>query len=180
MKIYFYPLPKIASLILFQFLLTTSVLRAQDGGRNKAIYVEGLGSGLILSLNYDFRFKPTQDGLGMRVGIGGARISDRNSDARAGAITMPILVNYLIGKRRAAFEVGAGVTPIYISASGTDDVSGELISGKGVGVFGSLNAGLRLQPVRNGVIFRLNWTPIITSEGFQARWLGLSLGYAFK
>ena len=88
------------------------------GGRNKAVYVEGLGSGLLLSVNYDFRFRNTQDGLGMRIGVGGlslaATATDNNgatSPARLGVVTLPVLVNYLVGKGRFAFEMGAGITP---------------------------------------------------------------------
>lgn len=149
-------------------------------GRNKAVYVEGLGSGVLLSANYDFRFKPTQDGLGMRIGLGGGTFSDQNSNARAGLVTLPVQVNYLVGKRRAAFEMGAGVTPIYVNASGTNQATGDFISGNGFGAFGSLNLGLRLQPIRNGVVFRLNWVPTVSNTGFYPRWLGVSLGFAFK
>ena len=83
------------------------------GGRNKAVYVEGLGSGLLLSVNYDFRFRNTQDGLGMRIGVGGlslaATATDNNgatSSAHLGVVTLPVLVNYLVGKGRFAFEMG--------------------------------------------------------------------------
>ncbi|MFD1141332.1 hypothetical protein ACFQ4C_09440 [Larkinella insperata] len=178
MKTFSYP--RFFYTVLLLIFLSSASVWAQDGGRNKAVYAEALGSGITLSLNYDFRFKPTQDGLGMRIGVGGGSFSDTNSDAKAGIVTMPVLVDYLVGQRRVAFEAGAGLTLVYINVSGTDAVSGELLSGKGFGFMGTFNTGLRLQPVRNGVVFRLNWSPAISNAGFQANWLGLSLGYAFK
>ena len=50
------------------------------GGRNKAVYVEGLGSGLLLSVNYNFRLRNTQDGLGMRIGVGGLSLAATATD----------------------------------------------------------------------------------------------------
>ncbi|GAB3273172.1 hypothetical protein GCM10027347_45340 [Larkinella harenae] len=179
MKTYSYSLSKVLFALLVLVGLALSG-HAQEGGRNKAIYAEALGSGLTLSLNYDFRFKPTQSGLGMRAGIGGGSFSDNNSDVRAGIVTAPILVNYLIGERRVAFEAGAGITMLYATASGTDSGTGEFIRRKGFGAFGSINTGLRLQPIRNGAIFRLTWTPVVNGDGFRAGWFGVSLGYAFK
>jgi hypothetical protein len=152
-------------------------------GRNQAVYVEGLGSGILLSVNYDMRFRRgVQDGLGMRVGVGGASLSGTDGTgqtASIGIVTVPLMVNYLVGKRRSAFEVGAGLTPGYASARVTS--SGTYQSAEGFGVFaGFLNVGYRLQPLRNGVVFRINWSPAINEYGFQPSWFGISLGYGFK
>lgn len=170
--------------LLAVLLIGLQSVQAQEAtpapGRNKAVYVEGLGSGVLLSANYDFRFKPTQDGLGLRVGVGGGAFADQNSDARVGLVTVPLMVNYLVGKRRVAFEMGAGLTPIYINASGTNQATGDFLSGNGFGAFGSLNLGLRLQPIRNGAVFRLNWAPTVSNTGFYPSWFGVSLGFAFK
>lgn len=176
------------SLLLSALCLTLTFTRAQDvaAGRNKAIYLEGLGSGLLLSANYDFRFKPTQDGAGMRIGVGGGSFDatvtsgGTTSAGTLGVVTLPVLVNYLAGKGRFAFEGGAGVTPIYISASSGSTVNNDFVRNTGFGVFGTLNVGVRAQPIRNGVVFRLNWTPVISDAGFQPQWAGISLGYGFK
>lgn len=69
---------------------------------------------------------------------------------------------------------------MYVSASSGSVVNNDFVKASGFGVFGSLNLGLRAQPIRNGVVFRLNWTPIISEAGFQPEWLGISLGYGFK
>jgi len=176
---------KILGLLLATACLSFQTANAQDPdpapatGRNKAVYIEGLGSGVLLSANYDFRFKPTQDGLGMRIGLGGGSFRESISNNRIGLVSLPVLVNYLVGKRRVAFEMGAGVTPIYIDASGTT-ATGDFISGRGLGAFGSLNLGLRLQPVRNGAVFRLNWVPTVSNTGFYPSWFGASVGFGFK
>lgn len=148
----------------------------------KAIYVEALGSGLGLSINFDTRFqKGRLDGLGIRGGIGGisASASDGTTPTSIGVLSLPILVNYVVGNSRASFEAGGGLTLFRANASGTDAVNGDL-SFQGTGVFGAFNLGLRLQPKRNGAHFRLYWNPIIADNRFQASWFGLSLGVGFK
>jgi hypothetical protein len=144
----------------------------------KAIYVEALGSGIGLSLNYDTRFKPGLTGLGLRAGIGG--ISGSGDQSRATLISLPILVNYVLGNSRASFESGLGLMASYITAEGKDALTGDYATAQGVGVSLAGNFGLRLQPKQNGVHFRLYWSPFITDHGLQPRWLGLSLGYGFR
>ena len=149
----------------------------------KAIYVEGFGSGVGLSINFDARFKPGRlDGLGFRAGVGGlsaSGIADNGSPATIGIVTLPVLLNYVVGNSRAAFEAGAGISGAYVSASGSDAVQGS-ISEKGFGAFGTFNLGLRVQPKRTGAHFRLYWNPIVSDAGFQTSWLGISLGVGFK
>jgi hypothetical protein len=144
----------------------------------KAVYLEVLGSGVGLSLNYDTRFKPGLTGLGLRAGIGG--ISGSSNQGSVTLISLPALVNYVLGNSRASFESGLGIMANYVTAAGRDALTGDYATGKGVGVSVAGNFGLRLQPKQNGVHFRLYWSPFITDHGLQARWLGLSLGYGFR
>jgi hypothetical protein len=144
----------------------------------KAIYVEALGSGIGLSLNYDTRFKPGLTGLGLRVGVGG--ISGSGDQSRVTLISLPVLVNYVIGNSRASFESGLGLMASYVTAAGKDAVTGDYATAQGAGISVAGNFGLRLQPKQNGVHFRLYWSPFITDHGLQPQWLGLSLGYGFR
>ncbi|MCC7504644.1 MAG: hypothetical protein IT259_05070 [Saprospiraceae bacterium] len=148
----------------------------------KNIFVEGLGNGLILSANYDMRLKRgVNDGLGFRAGIGGGGLEGTASNGdyiSANFITIPVSINYLVGKRRSFFEAGLGITPIYVNAD-LAVIDNEFYSGKGWGAAGFINMGYRFQPLRNNVMFRLDWTPAITSEGFFAGFFGVSLGYSF-
>ncbi len=150
---------------------------------HKNVFVEVLGNGLLVSANYDMRLKRgIQDGLGFRVGVGGGRIEGTTNDGDyldASLLTIPLSVNYLVGKRRSAFEAGIGVTPVFVNAD-LAIIDDEITYGKGWGAIGFLNLGYRFQPIRNGVMFRADWTPVIYSEGFSPGFFGVSLGFGFK
>ncbi len=149
----------------------------------KNVFVEGLGNGLLISANFDMRFKRgASDGLGFRAGIGGGPIegyTDNGDYIDGNLVTIPLSVNYLAGKRRSYFEAGAGITPVFANVD-LAIFEGDIYSGKGWGAAGFLNLGYRFQPIRNGVMFRLDWTPVITSEGFFPGFFGASLGYSFQ
>ena len=119
---------------LFSFLLFIAVpLKAQDTPAErpaKAIYVEGLGSGIGLAINYDTRFKPGLTGLGLRAGIGG--VGGLSSLGTVSLITLPVLLNYVVGNSQASFEVGAGVTAGYLIATGTNTVTGDNVNVRGL------------------------------------------------
>ncbi len=167
--------------LLFSLLVSVGSLQAQivtEQRVAKAVYVEALGSGIGLSLNYDTRFKPGLTGLGLRAGIGS--ISGSGDQGRVTMITVPILVNHVLGNSRASFESGLGLMASYITAAGKDPLTGDYATAQGAGVSVAGNFGLRLQPRENGVHFRLYWSPFITDHGIQPQWLGLSLGYGFR
>lgn len=163
----------------FLFLIILSA----SAQRRKSIFVEGLGNGILVSGNFDIRLKPDQnDGLGFRAGIGGGTLNGNDTNgnpANLGIVTMPLSVNYIVGKKRSGFESGIGVTPIYATAEVYSDDEG-FVNGSGVGVSGFLNMGYRFQPINQGIMFRANWAPAFNSAGFSASWFGVSLGYSFK
>lgn len=150
---------------------------------SKNIFVEGLGNGVLISVNYDMRLKKgVPNGLGVRGGIGGGSLEGTSQDGDyidLSMITIPLGVNYLIGSKRSFFEAGLGITPIYVNAN-TVILEGDLYSGTGWGVLGFLNLGYRFQPIRRGVMFRADWTPAFGKPGFFGRYFGLSLGIGFK
>lgn len=156
---------------------------ATDAKFRKNVFVEGLGNGLLISANYDMRFKRgASDGLGFRVGIGGGSVegyTSNNDYINGNVMTFPLSVNYLAGKRRSYFEAGLGITPVFVNAD-LAIFEDEIYSGKGWGAAGFINVGYRFQPIRNGVMFRLDWTPAITSEGFFPGFFGASLDYSFQ
>lgn len=167
--------------ILLVLLFVIFVLPAFSQ-RRKAVFVEGLGNGIFLSGNFDMRFKPDQnDGLGFRAGIGGGVFNDNNdgSTNSFGLLTFPLSVNYLVGKKRSSFESGIGLTPLINNVS-IQSIDNEFFNRSGLGVSGFLNIGYRFQPINNGFMFRINWSPAFNSAGFSPRWFGLSLGYSFK
>lgn len=151
---------------------------------NKAIFVEALGNGMGISANYDMRIKRgVQDGLGFRAGIGGLSVNgiDENGQpADASIVTIPLSVNYLLGERRSAFEAGLGITPLYGNTTVYDSNSAGATDIKGWGASGFINLGYRFQPLRNGFVFRFDWTPAFNSTGFSPAWFGISAGIGFK
>jgi hypothetical protein len=141
-----------------------------DGKYRKSIFGELLGNGLITSVNYDTRFKPDRnDGFGLRVGIG----------YFPSLFTLPMGINYIVGKRRSGFESGIGITPFYDIQS---------VDERKFTTVALLTVGYRFQPIDNGFLFRVNGSigydkrklVFPESGGFIIPWPGLSIGYSFK
>ena len=139
--------------------------------RPQGVFFELLGPGGIYSANYDTRFNKTTTGLGIRVGLSYTQISE------ASLFTLPVQLNYLLGKNEKFFEMGLGAT--YGSAtvdfgSGNDEVD-ETASN----VFGTMTFGYRKQPRDGGFMFRIGASPVF-GKGFFVPYYGyLSLGYSF-
>ena len=139
----------------------TNIARSQA-----AMYFELGGPGLA-SFNIDTRFTGRSDGIGGRIGVGGFSINDE------GAIFVPVGINYLIGKEtKHFFEVGAGFTYVNYSSDITDDGIFETS-------FGHLSFGYRMQPRKNGFLFRAAIVPIFNKHGFLPYYAGVSFGYKF-
>ncbi len=168
---------KLITCILLSLFFFTTLAQ-----RRKTVFLEVLGNGLLASGNFDLRLKPNEnDGLGFRAGVGGGSFSgydDQGNSASIGVVTFPLAVNYLVGKKRSLFESGIGITPMYMTASGT--INDNIVSGNGLSVTGFLNAGYRYQPLNNGLMFHVKWTPAFNSSGFSPKWFGLGLGYSFR
>ncbi|HEV7348469.1 hypothetical protein [Telluribacter sp.] len=183
-KILVYPLVVCLSLLIAVDALaqadSTGVSKLPVPNRRaKAIYVEALGSsGFFYSLNYDMRFKKGLDGLGFRIGI---------TRPDPSGITMtysgPILINYVTSARRIAFEAGAGVIVAHRRYEYEDHVSILHKYRRTTINDGVANVGIRVQPFRTGIIWRLYWAPTwIFGEpnSFFPQWLGTSLGIGFR
>lgn len=131
-----------------------------------AMFFELGGPGLA-SFNFDTRFTNRNDGIGGRIGIGGFSINDE------GAVFVPVGINYLIGKEtKHLFEVGAGFTYVNYSSSITEDGIFETS-------FGHLSFGYRMQPRKNGFLFRAAIVPVFNKYGFLPYFAGVSFGYKF-
>jgi hypothetical protein len=162
--------------ILSVMVLTAATTYAQDkrnGGTDlggpaaKSVYFELGGPGLA-SFNFDTRFSARQDGIGGRIGIGGFSIDGSS------AIFVPIGLNYLLGKDgKNYFELGGGVTPVFVSDDLTDD------DDNFTGTFGHLMFGYRLQPRNGGFTFRAFISPVFSGGFFLPYYGGVSFGYKF-
>ncbi|MEP6750423.1 MAG: hypothetical protein ABJB86_21975 [Bacteroidota bacterium] len=138
----------------------------QTTSNGSQIYFEMGGAGIIYSFNYDGRFSKYENGLGFRIGIGGASVEG------SGYYAVPVQINYLAGARGKYFEVGGGLT----YAPGLD------LFDDPTNVYGTLTFGFRKQPVgKKGFTFRAAFTPIIgfSYGGSFVPSAGISFGYKF-
>ncbi len=168
---------KLRSSLLFVLIVISLSVLAQESKdqtsteRAKSVYAEIGGNGLFLSANYDFRFAKKQDGFGARAGVG--FIPDVGFGGSA--VTFPLGVNYLLGKRSSYLEAGLGVTIANFTDS---DLFGDLLEGQTSAAFVP-SLGYRYQPLSKGFTGRIFVSPFIFTEGGAEFWAGLSAGYKF-
>jgi len=155
----------------FILLLTIHVafVSFSFGQAAKSVYFELGGPGLA-SFNFDTRFAPREDGIGGRIGVGGFSLTiDGETE---GVIFVPLGLNYLLGNDgKNYFEIGGGVTPVFVSGSSGD--------GTFSSTFGHLSFGYRLQPEKGGFTFRAFISPVFAGFGFIPYYGGVSFGYKF-
>lgn len=147
----------------------------------KSIFVEGGGPGVNpLSLNFEIRFARQVNGWGLRVG---GSYYGSNSD---NVVTIPIQVNYLLGRRGRYFEMGAGAT--FVRGAYNLYSTGCLRSHTNESFFelvGTSTFGFRYQPIKGGFMFRAGFSPILMIRGEDNKLIFiphvpyLSLGYSF-
>jgi len=148
-------------------LLCVTALCITTMARSQAAMYFELGGPGVASFNFDTRFTGRSDGIGGRIGVGGFSINDE------GAIFVPVGLNYLIGKEtKHFFEVGAGFTYVNYSSVVLDDGIFETS-------FGHLSFGYRMQPQKNGFLFRAAIVPVFNKYGFLPYYAGVSFGYKF-
>ena len=133
------------------------------------VFVEGLGTGLLYSINYDQRLFKKENGLGIRIGA-----SRYKGDDGRNRSTVPVQLNYLFSNIGRYFEIGVGTT-----YGGGKDISNPT-SGDFIG---TATIGYRRQPYQTkGLTWRLALTPlfIFQPEGLRVLpWAGASAGFRF-
>ncbi len=139
--------------------------------RAKNLFVEAGGAGLVFTLNYDVRFNKRRNGLGLRVGAGYLQrtTSDIFSSSQDPAynqdptyqqkyFTVPVQLNYLLGKKSHFAEFGVGT--IFTMFNGSGRSSNNLFPivkpGNQFKFINTLTIGYRYQPLRGGINFRVN------------------------
>jgi hypothetical protein len=161
-------------IILFTLVLVCLALINITYGQSaaKAVYAEIGGPG-IASANFDSRFSKKEDGIGGRVGIGGFSLSD-GEGSHVGIVTVPVGLNYLIGKdRKNYFELGVGFT--YVGVTSKDEYESDNFSSS----FGNITLGYRLAPERGGFFFKAEITPVFGKGFFIPYYGGIGFGYKF-
>ncbi len=152
-----------------------------SGGR--AIFFELGGHSIFFGVNYDVRFNKKPDGMGGRVGIGYMAVSE------ARFFSLPVALNYLMGKDGKYFEMGAGAT--LLSLGERDDYYSYTEMGHSsptttniTKLLGNISFGFRRQPVNSGFMFRAGVAPVFGLEDDKSFFFFpflpyISFGYAF-
>jgi hypothetical protein len=144
---------------------------SQNETKKNAIFLEGFGSGIFYSFNYDWRFKDRANGLGGKVGFSYTGIDGSK------VTTIPIAINYLLGKKRSFIELGFGTTLTLLShTNSTTATSDPRFSGTGLLLNGIV--GYR-RVSKSGFLLRAGLTPFFNSDHSGVFVPQVSIGYAF-
>ncbi|EOZ95515.1 hypothetical protein A33Q_2877 [Indibacter alkaliphilus LW1] len=158
-------------------------IQAQEIFRKNTLFAEGLGSGGLMSLNFDRRFSDNPQGFGIRAGLGYFQwSSDR-------FLSIPLLANWLVGNNGKYLEVGAGLSLAYVETfqhNPNMEVSLEEFepsSRFGLMQAPLLNIGYRRQPIDGGFNFRVGLSPYVGLGGRSGisviPWPYMSFGLSF-
>jgi len=150
---------------IFIFTFSLAAIHFVSAQSAQSVYFE-LGGPGVASFNYDTRFSGREGGLGARIGVGYSKFVGDGSSV----LYLPVGINYLIGKEKHYFEMGAGVSPVFGVEEG-DSVISEL--------FGHLIFGYRFQPLHSGFTFRAFVCPVFNILDFVPYYGGISAGYKF-
>lgn len=165
-------------LVTFAYFEAFSQNDTQKSAKN-LIYLEAFGVGGYGSLNYErmiFHQKnklPPNLKIGVRLGISTFHLKDFNNKFNPDVI-IPVSVNAIYGKIHH-LELGFGQTLSNVTQTNalTFDVERQTTLNS------NFTAGYRYQKSERGIIFRLNYSPIISSDKVYNSWFGLSIGYGF-
>ncbi|GEJ56885.1 hypothetical protein [Anaeromyxobacter diazotrophicus] len=166
---------------------------AQERSAPNSIFAEGLGPGLLYSINIERVFA---DDFGLRAGFSymsfTAGLSSSTggtvSSASVGWFSVPVVATYLgLRSGNNILELGAG--GIYTHASGSATGGGMLATRAGDVLWGTAVLGYRRQPLNGGFMFRVGVSALAGKGlGFDAKdpekagvvpWPYLSLGASF-
>ena len=166
----------------------TPALASEDRSATNSIFLEGGGSGLAYSLNYERIF---ENDFGLRVGFSYLSISATAGSASANATvwTVPVMANYVgLSSGNHALELGGGAT--VIGFSGAASGFGVSASASGPAVLGTAILGYRRQPPNGGFQFRIGVEALV-GKGLSLSdsnrdpdrvgvlpWMYLSLGFS--
>lgn len=141
-----------------------------------AIYVEGLGQGLLYSVNYDHLFTRHWD---FRVGFASWAITPFFffSSGKTKFTGVPLLVNYIVGGSVNHLELGIGAVVGFTSTRGRL-WWGSDYSSSGSAFLGTATIAYRGETPGGGPMVRLAFTPFFTFKRIEP-YGGISLGFCF-
>jgi|WetSurMetagenome_2_1015567.scaffolds.fasta_scaffold138488_2 hypothetical protein len=178
---------------MLAFAVITLTYASSQRTALNSIYAEGLGPGLLYSINYE---RLVVNDLGVRVGMSYSSFSASSTNmngttegsASVAFMTFPLTASYLgISGGAHCLELGGGMT--LISASGKASAPGMESKGSGMAVLENVLIGYRIHPVNGGFQFRVGFSGLFgTGLGFSVTdptafgflpWFYLSLGGCF-
>lgn len=157
------------------FSYETALAQVSAGYRPlNTIYIEALGMGGYGSINYErLLYQRKKLHIGMRMGLGTYRLRDFETNLNPD-ITVPFSVNAYYG-RTHHIEAGLGQTFTSIVGASPVDFAVE----RNNGLSSNFNIGYRYQKTSRGLMFRLNYSPILSTGQSVKHWYGMSVGYSF-
>lgn len=180
--------PKVAS------AAEKSIMRTKvdhDRTASSTVYLEAFGPGSVYSINYDhivFKMISVRVGFSyapVKVGHGAAQIT-------ANLVTVPMVINALLGARGHYFEAGIGPVLRFYGereSNFVEDMAAEPTEGVIFGAAGTFLLGYRYNPLASGFNFRAGFSPFFgDNAGFSARtrqvssfspWGYVSVGMSF-
>ena len=160
-------------------LCITSFSQQKISKHATQLQLEALGPGSLFSVNLDCRFAQKQNGLGLRMGLGGSPLGTLGKSCNSGAqISLPIGLNYLIGKHDHYLELGAGIVPTIIGGTKMLCIGLEQdFFSDETQTYEYVLAGYRYQPVdKSKITYRAFVSPLLQSVFPLKLWGGLSIG----
>ncbi len=151
-----------------------------DRNANNSVYLEGLGPGLVYTLNYD---RVLGDDFSLRAGFGLVLGEEKSASGEKSIkpliLSIPVMLNYIGGGSRwSMLEVGAGLVLLHVGAR----VSYIYVQKRDDAETSPVAAGLigyRYQPPNGGFMFRAGVTALVGRYGFLPLWPYASVGWAF-
>jgi len=150
-----------------------STREAASAPARNALYVELLGAGLLYSINYDRHLIGRMHG---RVGYATFDFGFASGSDNLHLVPMQFM---FVSDAEDALEIGAGVTMIVDQGRNAIRPHDSSAPSSDLRAVASLNVGYRYQPIENGFLFRIGFTPFIGYDGRFLPFGGISFGYAF-
>ncbi|NLX67748.1 MAG: hypothetical protein GXZ19_13485 [Bacteroidales bacterium] len=133
-----------------------SILAKSQLNNTSTLQVEILGAYNLAGVSLDQRFSDDYAGLGFKAGVGVGYVNSPwtfipfkyntwGGFPKNEIVSVPLQINYLLGKRNSQFEIGAGITPFYSTYK---------FNGKShINAYGTLATGYRYHNLKRNLAF---------------------------
>lgn len=175
---------------------TAATAQTSNEGKinNSNFFVELGGIGGPYSFTFDKRLHANRiDGIGLRGGFSGLYNDEEK------IFSVPMQVNWLMGKNKSFFEIGAGLTYFHYDGYTYNDGGNYICDSNGCryaggkeyaghfvlpisrknSFFGTFNFGYRRVPQGQGFTWKVALTPMFNENGFWPLFGGFAIGYKF-